>query len=115
MSEEPRADDYYFANNRFQFWTKEEVAAENCFIGQGKIEKWKSGPEAEGLAQYLQSLLHDPEVARLFRKGRQKFYADLVERIRREYAERLAKCPRCGRALRTETAKQCFDCGYDWH
>ena len=26
-----------------------------------------------------------------------------------------AVCPRCGRMLRTEKAKQCFICGEDWH
>jgi hypothetical protein len=24
-------------------------------------------------------------------------------------------CPYCGRPLRTERAKQCFECGTDWH
>lgn len=24
-------------------------------------------------------------------------------------------CPYCGKPLRTDTAKQCFECGTDWH
>jgi hypothetical protein len=24
-------------------------------------------------------------------------------------------CPYCGKPLRTERAKQCFECGMDWH
>jgi hypothetical protein len=26
-----------------------------------------------------------------------------------------AKCPKCGKVLRTDRAKQCFHCGADWH
>jgi ribosomal protein L37AE/L43A len=29
--------------------------------------------------------------------------------------QRLPVCPYCGRGLRTKNARQCFDCGMDWH
>ena len=28
---------------------------------------------------------------------------------------RLPVCPYCGKAIRTDNAKQCFECGMDWH
>ena len=31
------------------------------------------------------------------------------------YTRPKATCPRCGRILRTDQAKQCFHCGADWH
>ena len=29
--------------------------------------------------------------------------------------EPVVPCPHCGQALRSPKAKQCFDCGMDWH
>jgi hypothetical protein len=29
--------------------------------------------------------------------------------------QRVPVCPYCGKGLRTKNAKQCFDCGMDWH
>ena len=31
------------------------------------------------------------------------------------YTRPTARCPRCNQLLRTDTAKQCFHCGADWH
>jgi ribosomal protein L37AE/L43A len=38
-----------------------------------------------------------------------EFLADVVSR------QRVPVCPYCGKAIRTQNAKQCFDCGMDWH
>ncbi|MFT5523834.1 MAG: hypothetical protein ACI9HK_001783, partial [Pirellulaceae bacterium] len=27
----------------------------------------------------------------------------------------MPRCPKCQRRLRTAEAKQCFECGHDWH
>ena len=32
-----------------------------------------------------------------------------------EYAASTAACPKCGKPLRTNMAKQCYHCGADWH
>jgi transcription initiation factor IIE alpha subunit len=30
-------------------------------------------------------------------------------------ASQVKPCPHCGKPLRTDAARQCFECGKDWH
>lgn len=41
-------------------------------------------------------------------------HADLDKKLI-EYVGKVALCERCNRELRTPLAKQCLQCGYDWH
>lgn len=110
---------YYIARRYDRFWTKEESEAAEALMANGKIRKMEGSVVAEdartSLAEFLQSKLRDPLVSELFQKGRERFYRDLVERLLRDHFDELHRCPRCNWLLPSESAKQCFECGYDWH
>jgi hypothetical protein len=59
----------------------------------------------------------DKEVLELLASGNEKFRINLAQRILKDNGGRiyLNICPRCGRLLRTPSARQCRFCFYDWH
>jgi hypothetical protein len=115
--EVPKTAAYYFARSYFSLWTAAEANAQNAFFLEGKIERIAKvdQPSAEEMQGHWELMVGDPGVAGLFQKGWQQFYDDLVTRICQEHADQLPKCRRCNAVLRTGKARQCFDCGYDWH
>jgi hypothetical protein len=74
---------------------------------------------SEGLARMLRAQWTntDPDSLRLLDGGSDLFLVRLRDRILRDHATEvvLKRCPKCGAITRTPKARQCFDCGHDWH
>jgi hypothetical protein len=98
--------------------TEAEWRAERALGFQAKMESGERlghGEFVQKLRDLLQQELADPAAAELFKKGRVKLLNDAVERILAEHGDKVIRCRKCGGILRTPRAKQCLDCGYDWH
>jgi hypothetical protein len=74
--------------------------------------------------RYAESQGYTPEQADVawheelrLREVREQIAAENREKAERLLAERREPrpCPQCGKSLRTKLAKQCFECGADWH
>jgi hypothetical protein len=94
-----------------------------CFNEAGRIIYWSHEvPEQRELvAETFPELLHR-EIKDLEIRKEQKIRGeDKVEQtgeIRPEFQKSYAgnlPCPECGKPLRSNQAKQCFECGADWH
>jgi hypothetical protein len=94
--------------------TEQERAANRAILGEEKAHGVE-GSLREFYRKHLCST--DPEVMKLVAKGREKFIADVVERILREQYDEVVfnRCPKCQALARTPTAKQCPKCFYSWH
>jgi hypothetical protein len=117
--DELRIRAYHIAKHYTRLWTEAEGEAAQAFQLDGKLKKMQDAVVAEetraDMSGQLQSLLSDPTVAHLFKRGREAFYRALVERLLRDHSTGLPRCPRCNWLLPTERTKQCSECGYDWH
>jgi hypothetical protein len=62
-------------------------------------------------------LTDDPEVLKLLDDGYTNFILACADQILRDNPNDvfINLCPLCGRLARTQHAKQCRHCGYDWH
>ncbi len=100
--------------------TDEERAAER--VRTARVKQWDSAdPEGTRVIE----LLRVPEVQRtypeLLRRIDENGFANVMraaaDRVLREHSDKkiLHICARCGELCRTPTAKQCFECGFDWH
>jgi hypothetical protein len=92
------------------------------------MERWQTLPTPE-LKQYLANQIRESLTicaARLIKDGETVnnglLLADVDYAISEFLAmdhppnpDRLVSCPNCGAALRGALAKQCFECGHDWH
>ena len=60
---------------------------------------------------------HPAIVERIRRDGAAAVLANARDRVLREHPDtaRLHHCPKCGSLLRTPVARQCLECGHDWH
>ena len=91
--------------------TEFELRADRAFVYdlkmRGTSDNWLSNKKSE--------LLADPQAAEHFSKGRERFLSDVVQRLAREHATEIVRCQRCNHILRTQNAKQCLHCGFDWH
>jgi len=94
--------------------TTQEKSANRAIFGEEKSQGIE-GKLAEFYREHLGST--DPEVLKLVAKGREKFIADVVERILREQYDQIFfnRCPKCQALARTPTAKQCPQCFHSWH
>ncbi|MHC5541289.1 DUF6794 domain-containing protein [Singulisphaera rosea] len=50
-------------------------------------------------------------------RGLRALYEELVERMLREHSAEIIinRCPSCKQVCRTPKARQCWECGHDWH
>lgn len=99
-----------------QYMTKKESLARTHHIYSKKNLATKSPNTAEWF--YERGLLsRDPAVLRLLEKGYVEFAKSTADRILKENEDEvfLNKCPKCDQLARTPKAKQCRQCGYDWH
>ncbi len=94
--------------------TPQERAANRAIFGEEKAQGIE-GRLAEFYREHFGST--DPEVMMLVKKGREKFIADVVERMLREQYDQIFfnRCPKCQALARTPTAKQCPKCFHSWH
>ena len=84
------------------------------------IEKWKHLPENEvrrRLEIEYRFLSKDEEAIGLINDGYEQFRLDTVIRILTENPRQIIinNCPECQKLARTPYAKQCRNCGYNWH
>ena len=94
----------------------EAKAAQAIWTRRRAVYKCKNSPERKAAilkdAEKLESL---PGVRELLSEGKLDFSNLVVQRFERELPDVIAWCPRCGKALRTPTARQCMWCFHDWH
>jgi hypothetical protein len=60
----------------------------------------------------------DDEVRERLASGLEEFDRNIRQRVLgaiRDDSLEVNRCPRCGRVVRTPLARQCFECGFDWH
>lgn len=95
--------------------TQAESHAESAFLAQAKMTRAGESDLGRRLREILQETLSDPEAAELFAKGRATMLRDAAQRILREHGDDIKRCHQCGAVLRTPTAQQCVECGFDWH
>jgi ribosomal protein L40E len=58
----------------------------------------------------------DDKTSELVAMGRKRMEIEIAMRLlNRSIDEVINNCPKCGRLARTPRAKQCRQCGYDWH
>ncbi len=62
-------------------------------------------------------LSNDPLILKYLENGYQQFALNCAERILKEGQDAVYfnLCPKCKTLARTPLAKQCRECGYDWH
>jgi hypothetical protein len=115
MSEELDVETWQIVQAYRHLMTAAERRAERAFVFQAKMES-AGGPAAvQRYYDWMQETLDDPNVWRLFKKGRVRLLKDAAERILDEHRDEIMRCDKCGGVLRTPKARQCFNCGYDWH
>lgn len=60
--------------------------------------------------------LWDAQIEAMLENGEEAFLYQVRDRIRKDNGDKLFNlCPRCGALARTDQAKQCPKCSYDWH
>lgn len=58
-----------------------------------------------------------PELRQRVARGREALYREIVSRVLQQHATEVVinRCPVCEGVCRTPRAKQCWQCGHDWH
>lgn len=100
--------------------TDQERAAERVLFAQSTQHTSRFRPEAK-LAEFFRL----PEIAATFPDLIRRIDEHGVAQVMRAAADRvlrdnpgvsiLHECKRCGALCRTPTARQCFECGFNWH
>ncbi|WP_425396906.1 hypothetical protein [Aeoliella sp.] len=100
---------YYIAQAYRHLMTESELRANQALIYdiKSKGDTW--------LDERRDQLLATLEAAELFRKGRDQFLSDLMQRLLTDHPNEIVRCEKCGHIVRTAKAKQCLRCGHDWH
>ena len=57
----------------------------------------------------------DPQVLAALAHGFNAFRRAVRDRVLRDHPDIINRCPKCGRVVRTPSAKQCRWCFHDWH
>jgi hypothetical protein len=98
-----------------------ERKARTHLFGTMKASKGRSDETAQHQTQkhkiYSRMLSNEPGVLDLAKNGYEEFELRTAARILRDCGDKVFfnYCPICGGLARTPTAKQCHNCGHDWH
>ncbi len=66
--------------------------------------------------EHLEQVVKSQDLRTLLEDGLEAFWKSVEDRILAEHPGlHIHKCSQCGEILMTPKAKQCLDCGYDWH
>ena len=91
-----------------------ERRGQTAVFGREKAEAGTSEAVKQALLRRF-GAMEDAQVVEALAEGHDAFRAAVRDRVLRDHPEVVARCPRCGRVLRTPTARQCGWCHHDWH
>jgi len=99
--------------------TEEECSAHRLHFASTQLHAGPWNPEAfRKNFRISETEQKYPDLMRRIEQlGLSRVMSEAAHRVVRDNPERqlLHTCSRCGGLCRTPVAKQCFDCGYDWH
>ena len=112
---------YYVVHYHTDLMTDVERKAWRHLFATLKATMGRSDETAQREAQndkiFSGMLSTEPNVLSLAKDGYQQFQLTTAARILRDSADKVFfnQCPACGALARTPSAKQCRNCGNDWH
>ncbi|HYF68941.1 MAG TPA: hypothetical protein VD884_12445 [Ohtaekwangia sp.] len=105
----------YIINHYSYFFSLRESAAYKHSFAAEKAGNFKSQELKDKIIRYLGT--NEKDALQLLNNGFQEFKRRSAERILKEHPDEVVinLCPQCGRLARTPLAKQCRQCGHNWH